>query len=104
MGGVRPLDWRASGNEVRRISTISGKSNTTVRTEDRSHKPIRMAYGPYTLNIGDAANPWTYTVNGDLQSIPGYIASIEYEADGQTRRIDYANGVYTTFTYSPTRR
>lgn len=44
------------------------------------------------------------TVNGDLQSIPGYITSIEYEADGQTKRIDYANGVYTTFTYSPTRR
>ncbi|MCO5160515.1 MAG: AHH domain-containing protein [Mesorhizobium sp.] len=98
------IDWRASGNEVRRISTIAGKSNTTSRTEDRSHKPIRMAYGPYTLNIGDAANPWTYTVSGELQSIPGTIASIEYEADGQTKRIDYANGVYTTFTYSPTRR
>nr|WP_295469996.1 RHS repeat-associated core domain-containing protein [Mesorhizobium sp.] len=98
------IDWHASGNEVRRISTISGKSNTTVRTEDRSHKPVRMAYGPYTLNIGDTANPWTYTVNGDLYAIPGYISSIEYEADGQTKRIDYANGVYTTFTYSPTRR
>ncbi|MBX3571059.1 MAG: hypothetical protein KF694_01770 [Mesorhizobium sp.] len=46
----------------------------------------------------------TYTTNGDLLSIPGHIASIEYGADGQTKRSDYANGVYTTFTYSPTRR
>jgi len=27
-----------------------------------------------------------------------------YEADGQARRIDYANGVWTTFEYSPERR
>jgi RHS repeat-associated protein len=98
------IDWRASGNEVRRISTIGAKSNTTTRTEDRSHKPVRMSDGPYVVNVGDAANPWTYTVNGDLQSIPGYVTAIEYEADGQTKRIDYANGVYTTFEYSPTRR
>ncbi len=32
------------------------------------------------------------------------VSSITSEADGQTRRIDYANGVWTTFTYSPTRR
>lgn len=98
------INWRASGNEGTRQVIIGGKSNTTGRAEDRSHKTVRMSYLPHALNVGDAANPWTYTVNGDLQSIPGYISSIEYEADGQTKRIDYANGVYTTFTYSPTRR
>ena len=32
------------------------------------------------------------------------IASQTYEADGQTKAITYANGVTTSFTYSPTRR
>ncbi|TJW83079.1 MAG: RHS repeat protein, partial [Mesorhizobium sp.] len=35
---------------------------------------------------------------------PGFITSTIYEADGQTREISYANGVKTSFTYSPTRR
>jgi uncharacterized protein RhaS with RHS repeats len=49
-------------------------------------------------------NYWPNDASGALQSIPGYIASIDYEADGQTRKITYANGVYTQFGYSPTRR
>ena len=32
------------------------------------------------------------------------ISAIDCAVDGQTRRIDYANGVWTTFEYSPTRR
>lgn len=39
-----------------------------------------------------------------VKTIPGYITATEYEADGQTKSISYANGVSTAFTYSPTRR
>ena len=39
-----------------------------------------------------------------MKTVPGYVTDTEYEADGQTRSIAYANGVTTAFTYSPQRR
>lgn len=64
---------------------------------------------PRTLLKGPSTNTTppirsTSAANGDLYSIPGYINAILYEADGQTKSITYANGVTTTFAYSPTRR
>ncbi|WP_348643940.1 RHS repeat domain-containing protein [Phyllobacterium myrsinacearum] len=47
---------------------------------------------------------WKYSANNALVSIPQYIEATVYEADGQTRQITYANGVTTTFSYSPARR
>jgi YD repeat-containing protein len=47
---------------------------------------------------------WTYDGAGRLFSILGMIASQTYEADGQTKKITYANGVSTEFTYSAVRR
>lgn len=41
---------------------------------------------------------------GDLYAVPGYVTSTQYEADGQTKSITYANGVTTDFEYSSTRR
>ncbi|WP_353002415.1 hypothetical protein [Mesorhizobium sp. M1272] len=45
-----------------------------------------------------------YTAGNKLLSASGFITSTIYEADGQTKEITYANGVKTSFTYSPTRR
>lgn len=96
--------WHASGNLAIRSSTTDGKADSFTDYQDASHKTIRKFYNPHALSVGTATAPWTYTANGDLYSIPGYIDAITYEADGQTRSIAYANGVTTTFTYSPTRR
>ena len=63
-----------------------------------------VTYWPHTLDVGSGTAPWTYTTNGELYAVPGYITSTEYEADGQTSKITYANEVVTDFTYSPTRR
>lgn len=48
--------------------------------------------------------PWLYNDADLLSRIPGLIDSTIYEADGQTQRINYVNGVTTSFSYSPTRR
>jgi hypothetical protein len=37
-------------------------------------------------------------------AVPGIASSASYEADGQTRQIDYTNGVKTIFSYDPERR
>lgn len=98
------IDWLKSGNEGRRVTTIDGIVSTTTMTDNKGHLPLTRSYLPHALDFGTVANPLTYTVNGDLLSAPGYINAIEYEADGQTKKITYANGVVTDFEYSPERR
>jgi len=34
-----------------------------------------------------SGSPVSFTANGSLHAIPGFITSTEYEADGQTRQI-----------------
>lgn len=102
------LDYDASGAVKTRDTTIDGISSSIATTIDASGKPIFSSYGqaadPATVDIGATLSPFTYTASGALKTIPGYITSTEYEADGQTKTITYANGVTTAFTYSPTRR
>jgi hypothetical protein len=45
-----------------------------------------------SLEVAAPHNAWEYDASGALYAIPGTIASIDYEADGQTRKIVYANG------------
>ena len=61
-------------------------------------------YYPGGLAVGSDASRWTYDSAGRLTSIPGVITSQTYEADGQTKKITYANGVSTEFTYDANRR
>ncbi len=98
------IDWLASGNEGKRVSTIDTIVSTTAMTEDRGHLPLTKHYEPHALDFGTGANPLTYTANGDFYAAPGFINAIEYEADGQTKKITYANGVVTDFEYSADRR
>ena len=103
--GTHVIDWGASGNEGKRASTVDGVTSTLTTGEDDGQKPIWKKYEPApVLNFGTAAQPWTYTAEGRVATVPGFVTATTYEADGQTRRIDYANGVWTTFEYSPTRR
>ena len=64
----------------------------------------RARPAPGGLAVGTNAARWTYDGAGRLKSIPGIITSQTYEADGQTKKITYANGVSTEFLYSPARR
>ena len=102
------MDWRASGNLARRATPLGGKTTTRTDFEDAGQKPIHATWegdGSGTkLEVGTTASRWTYTGNGLLKTVPGTITDTEYEADGQTRSIAYANGVTTAFTCSPPRR
>ena len=65
---------------------------------------IYKTYYPGPLSIGTEADRWQYDGAGRLKSIPGVIPSQTYEADGQTKKIVYANGVSTEFTYHAANR
>ncbi|WP_185973456.1 MULTISPECIES: RHS repeat protein [unclassified Mesorhizobium] len=93
------------GKLGRHDTTIAGLTHITVDIHDRSGQTILKNYqAPSDLWFGTWDDPLQYTAGNRLYSAPGYITSTVYEADGQTKEITYANGVKTSFTYSPTRR
>ncbi|MBK5571506.1 RHS repeat-associated core domain-containing protein, partial [Ensifer sp. SSB1] len=96
--------YNGTGSVMRMTTTIDGAAHATVETRDRQDKAVSVEYSPAPLAVGSAAAPYTYNDAGFLATIPGYITATSYEADGQTKSITYANGVVTTFTYSPQRR
>ena len=99
------IDYLVSGAEGRRVSTVGGVASTVISAESAAQVTQWKRYDTApALDFGTAAQPWTWTADKRVVSVPGYIVSTAYEADGQTKRIDYANGVFTEFTYSPTRR
>ncbi|WP_432288798.1 RHS repeat-associated core domain-containing protein (plasmid) [Aminobacter sp. BA135] len=92
------------GKVASQATTIDGLTHTTVTGRDASGQTVWTQYLPGPLDIGSASNRWQYSAANALTAIPDTIVSTISEADGQTKEITYANGVKTTFTYSPTRR
>ncbi|WP_179298158.1 RHS repeat domain-containing protein [Mesorhizobium carmichaelinearum] len=92
------------GKVARQDATIGTLTHTTTSVRDASGQTIATQYLPVQLDFGTSATPLQYTAGNRLAAAPGFITSTLYEADGQTKEINYANGVKTSFTYSPTRR
>ncbi|WJI53525.1 FG-GAP-like repeat-containing protein [Mesorhizobium sp. C089B] len=92
------------GKVARQDAIIGTLTHTTTSVRDASGQTLATQYLPVQLDFGTLAAPLQYSAGNRLISAPGFITSTLYEADGQTREITYANGVKTTFAYSPTRR
>ncbi|MGX5801986.1 toxin TcdB middle/N-terminal domain-containing protein [Bradyrhizobium sp. Arg314] len=101
---TQSLKYDGFGKVARQDATIGTLTHTTITTRDASGQAIATQYLPVQLDFGTVAAPLQYTAGNKLASAPGFITSTLYEADGQTKEINYANGVKTAFTYSPTRR
>jgi YD repeat-containing protein len=97
------FDYSPDGALQRTISSDAAGSHTIYNALSYNQLAYKLYY-PGGLSIGDNASRWTYDGAGRLKSIPGIIKSQTYEADGQTKRIVYANGVSTEFFYNPERR
>ncbi|MGK6317817.1 RHS repeat domain-containing protein, partial [Neorhizobium sp. DT-125] len=93
-----------SGTVLTTKSVIDGITHTTTETKGKADLTLSIAYTPANVNVGTASAPWTYNTANRLLTIPGHVTAATYEADGQTASITYANGVSTTFAYSPERR
>ncbi|MQX42983.1 hypothetical protein GHK58_22860 [Sinorhizobium meliloti] len=100
------LDYNADGLLQKKVVTIDGVQHVEQTGYDKGRLALWKDYGPDTeaLDVGTSASKWNYNRKSQLIAIPGYITAVEYEPDGQTSSITYANGVKTTLTYSPTRR
>lgn len=101
---VHRFDYGASRNVLGSEAIIDGQSHVTINGEGSNHKTAWTRYEPHPVEVGTASSRWSYNSEGLLSAIPGHITGIDYEADNQTRKIAYANGVVTEFFYSPQRR
>ncbi|WP_164754907.1 MULTISPECIES: RHS repeat protein [unclassified Mesorhizobium] len=101
---VQLYNYDGLGKIARQDATIAGITHTTFNVHDGSGQTLRNQYFPVQLDFGTPIAHLQYTAGKKLYSAPGFITSTIYEADGQTKEITYANGVKTSFTYSPTRR
>ncbi|WP_037068385.1 toxin TcdB middle/N-terminal domain-containing protein, partial [Allorhizobium undicola] len=97
-------NYAANGLSAQKYSNISDAQSDEWNYYDQGQKPIYRFYnGPTPLAVADQNSHWTYDRKGQLLTIPGYITATTYMPDGQTASITYANGVKTTFSYSPQR-
>lgn len=103
---AQQFDYNAHGLLQIKKVTIDGVVHTEETGYDKGRQPLWKTYGPSTkaLSVGTSAGKWVYNRKSQLVAIPGYITSTTYAADGQTTSITYANGVKTTYGYSPHRR
>gem|GEM_PF-5088745 len=100
--GTIETDWTEDGLLKERRHTVTGLAGSQ-----------RFIFGYYpsgemkfrkwpdnsTTGSDTDGDRWTYDTAGRLYAIPGLITLVEYNARGQTTRIDYAGGVRTKMAY-----
>lgn len=93
--GTRTFDHDAVGRVVKTVRTINGASYAFSYGFDAGDRALWTTY-PDGDTVGTAAAPLRYDAAGRLLSIPGYVTSARYNADGRLTRVDNANGTVTT--------
>lgn len=100
--GTKSLDYDALGRLVKAVRTINGASFTVEHGFDAAGRPRWTTY-PDGDTLGTSAQPLVYDGAGRLKSIPGYVTSATYNAEGGVTQIDNVNGTTTTRAYSAQR-
>jgi RHS repeat-associated protein len=97
-------DWTLDGLLKERRQTVDGLSGTqTFGFAYHLSGELKYRTWPDGSTTGSSSTGWTYDEAGRLKSVPGLISLIEYNARGQTTRVDYVSGVRTKMTYNPAR-
>lgn len=100
--GTRTFDHDAVGRVVKTVRTINGARYEFRYGFDAGDRPLWTTY-PDGDTQGTAASPLRYDGAGRLRSIPGYVTSAAYNAEGKLIRVDNANGTVTTRPHDPRR-
>ena len=86
--------------EVFTTRTSFDALNRPVTQTTPDNSTIRPTYNEANLLETVDANLRGETVDGELVWTP-FVTDIDYDAKGQRERIDYGNGVSTTYDYDP---
>src|SRR5204863_3742101 len=122
--GLAQVQWTyddpAVANGTGRVTQVADASTLTTFGYDALGRVVelhrRLDATTYTMFLGYNALgqvvmrtfpdgevvPYSFNEAGWLAAIPGYVASIAYNARGQQTELRHANGVTSTWTYHPT--
>jgi RHS repeat-associated protein len=100
--GSKTFDYDVAGNVVKTVRTIDGSSYTFENGFDQGNRKLWTVF-PDGDTLGDPDAPLEYDSAGRLASIPGYVTSAQYGADGTVVQINNANGTVTTRPHSAER-
>jgi len=93
--GTRTFDYDALGHVVKTVRTVNGTAYEFRYGFDAGDRKLWTTY-PDGDTEGTPAAPLRYDSAGRLASIPGYVTSVTYNAEGKVTRIDNANGTVST--------
>ncbi len=91
-------DYDAGGRLTREVRTVDAVAYTSTTAYDAGGRVTSKTF-PNTSSSG----AYGYNAAGQQVSLAGSITGTTYNAEGTVLTISYANGVSTTYTYSPTR-
>lgn len=100
--GTKTFDHDALGHVVKTVRTIDGTSYTFQYGFDAGDRALWTTY-PDGDTLGVPASPLRYDSAGRLSSVPDYVTSALYNAEGKLIRIANANGTVTTRGHSAER-
>lgn len=91
-------DFDNGGRLVRDQRTVGGTTYSATTTYDAGGRVTAR-----TFPDGTSAGPYGYNAAGQQITLSGGITGTTYDAGGRVLTISYANGVATTYAYSPQR-
>lgn len=91
-------DYDNGGRPVRQATTVDDTTYTVTSSYDVAGRLTSRTYPD-----GTASGTYVYDVAGQPYSLADAINSVSYRADGQISTVVFANGVTTSYGYSPTR-
>ncbi len=100
--GTRTTDRDAGGRVARIVRTTGGASYTFLYGHDAGDRLLWTTY-PDGGTQGTASSPLLYDGSGRLKSIPAYVTTALYSAEGKLTQVTAANGAVSTRTYSAQR-
>lgn len=91
-------DYDAGGRLTKEVRTVDAVAYAATTAFDAGGRITAK-----TFANGSSSGAYGYNAAGQQISLAGAIAGTTYNAEGAVLTISYANGVTTTYTYSPTR-
>jgi len=95
VAGTRTFDYDALGHVVKTVRTVNGTAYEFRYGFDAGDRKLWTTY-PDGDTEGTPAAPLRYDSAGRLASIPGYVTSATYNAEGKVTTIANANGTVST--------
>lgn len=91
-------DYDAGGRLTKEVRTVDAVAYTATTAYDAGGRVTTRSFAN-----GSGSGAYGYNAAGQQITLAGSITGTTYNAEGAVLTISYANGVTTTYTYSPTR-